>query len=353
MHISKKNCTFAAESCKDMNEQYPTSICVALNYLEDRGWTELIDPRWAPELLEEFRRSGLGWTDEEIVEVVNQVLHGKAEWDSTDRLDLTEDMWPTRQEQINTSIKYNGFSEHTLQLIDNYINDILYGRANIHRFDLQEHAGLCTGGAPLIGAYAVCCYARASFEPGRFSLKCQEAKPTNWEIDAKQEEVLQQWAEAKKLWIPDSEKWITSTFGPKIAQQAEAKVYYRAGDLSVIKERTSIYATLGKALEAIVLHNTLFPETQMKVIGFTRDSDGLFRVVLTQPYVSCERLATKAEIDELAASKGFHDNRDGNGVNYIGKRLYLEDMHPANVFIDSQSGKPICIDCIVKFIKKA
>ncbi len=57
-----------------MNEQYPTAICVALNYLEDRGWTELIDPRWAPELLEEFRRSGLGWTDEEIVEVVNLSL---------------------------------------------------------------------------------------------------------------------------------------------------------------------------------------------------------------------------------------------------------------------------------------
>lgn len=56
----------------------------------------------------------------------------------------------------------------------------------------------------------------------------------------------------------NSEKWITSTFGPKIAQQAEAKVYYRTEDLSVIKERTSIYATLGKALEAIVLHNTLF-----------------------------------------------------------------------------------------------
>ena len=82
MHISQKSSTFAAESCKDMNEQYPTAICVALNYLEDRGWTELIDPHWAPELREEFRRSGLGWTDEEIVEVVNQVLHGKAEWDS-------------------------------------------------------------------------------------------------------------------------------------------------------------------------------------------------------------------------------------------------------------------------------
>lgn len=125
MQISNIFCNFAAQSSKAMDEQYPTAICVALNYLEDRGWTELIDPRWAPQLLEEFRRSGIGWTDEEIVEVVNQVLHGKAEWDSTDRLDLTEDMWPTCQEQINTSITYNGFSEHTLQLIDNYVNDIL------------------------------------------------------------------------------------------------------------------------------------------------------------------------------------------------------------------------------------
>ena len=141
-------------------------------------------------------------------------------------------------------------------------------------------------------------------------------------------------------------------YGPIIAKGAEAKVYYKSGDTSVIKERTSIYATLGKALEAIVLHNALFPETQMTTIGFTRDSDGLFRIILTQPYIGCQRLATKAEIDEMVASKGFHDNGDGNGVNYISDRLHLEDMHPANVFIDPQSGKPICIDCIVKFIKK-
>ena len=52
------------------------------------------------------------------------------------------------------------FSQHTLQIIDKYINDILNGRTNLHQFDLQEHAGLCTAGAPLIGAYAVCHYAR-------------------------------------------------------------------------------------------------------------------------------------------------------------------------------------------------
>ena len=137
-----------------------------------------------------------------------------------------------------------------------------------------------------------------------------------------------------------------------IAQGAEAKVYYKDGDTSVVKVRTSIYATLSRALESIVLHNTLFHETPMNVIGFTRDADGLFRSISTQPYIGCKRLATKEEIDQMVAEKGFKDNLDGRGVNYIGERLHLEDMHPANVFIDMISNTPVCIDCIVKFIRR-
>ena len=135
-----------------------------------------------------------------------------------------------------------------------------------------------------------------------------------------------------------------------IAQGAEAKVYYRDGSPAVLKERASIYSTTQKALDAIALHNALFPETAMHVIGFTRDNDGLFRIIL-KPYVRCLRLATKAEIDALVGAMGFMDNGDGNGVNYISDRLALEDMHPANVFVDEVSEHPICIDCIVKFTK--
>jgi hypothetical protein len=52
----------------------------------------------------------------------------------------------------------------------------------------------------------------------------------------------------------------------------------------------------------------------------------------------------------MVAAKGFRDNWNGEGVNYISDRLALEDMHPANVFIDTITVKPICIDCIVKFV---
>ena len=127
-------------------------------------------------------------------------------------------------------------------------------------------------------------------------------------------------------------------------------VYYKEGDPSVAKERTSIYSTTQKAFDAIVLHNRFFPETAMHVVGFTRDSDELFRIILTQPYVCCQRLATKQEIDEMVFAKGFQENWNGQGINYISDRIALEDMHPANVFIDEVTGNPICIDCIVKFI---
>ena len=277
---------------------------------------------------------------------------------------------------IYAAIAAGGFSEETLQKIDILTNDILYGRKDFIGFTLSEHAGLCKGGAPLIGAAIVVGYARRSLTAGGYVESCQGqgkssaeissldfcrdaacarsteqgSSPANWQIDEEQERLLEEWARAKGLWFEHSESIIEKNFGPMIAQGAEAKVYYKEGDPSVAKERTSIYSTTNKALEAIALHNYLFPETAMRVIGFTRDSDSLLRIVLTQPYIRCQRLATKEEIDAMVAEKGFRDNWQGQGVNYISDRLALEDMHPANVFIDELTGKPTCIDCIVKFV---
>ena len=161
--------------------------------------------------------------------------------------------------------------------------------------------------------------------------------------------MVEQWASAKGVWVPEAEIWLTVNYGTMLAQGTEAKVFARTGDTHVVKLRTSIYATLQRALEAIALHNFLFPETIMRVVGFTRDADGLFRVILTQPYIGCQRLATKAEIDAMVGNKGFRDNGDSTGVNYVSDRLCLEDMHPANVFVEEHSPQPVCIDCIVKF----
>ena len=251
-------------------------------------------------------------------------------------------------ENIYEAIAADGFSEQTLQLIAEQINDIQNGTRDFPRYNLSEHAGLCKAGPIIIGASIVASYATRSLTASS-NAESGQGSPANWQIDELQEQLIEQWAKAARLWVEDSDKILTQNFGPMIAQGAEAKVYYREGDMSVVKERTSIYSTTQKALDAIVLHNFLFPETAMNAIGFTRDSDNLMRIILTQPYVRCLRLATKEEIDAMVFAKGFRDNWSGQGINYISDRMALEDMHPANVFIDEVSGSPICIDCIVKF----
>jgi hypothetical protein len=160
-------------------------------------------------------------------------------------------------EHIYSSIRDNGFSEPTLRLMDNYISNILNGKTDLTQFNQPEHAGLCLAGEMLIGAYIVCNYAQASLAAGA-DAGASQAGPANWEIDEEQENLVQQWAEAKQVWYPNAEADIESEYGSMIAQGAEAKVYYKDGDTSVVKVRTSIYATLSRALESIVLHNTLF-----------------------------------------------------------------------------------------------
>ena len=232
--------------------------------------------------------------------------------------------------------------------IDKITDEILNGTRNLLQFNQPEHAGVCSAGSLLIGALLVCDLARESLGTG-CNATGSKTTPTNWQIDEMQERLLQQWAEAKSVWVPQADEWLKEKYGPIMAQGAEAKVYGRTGDTHVIKLRTSIYATLQRALEAIALHNYLFPETIMRIIGFTRDAEGLFRIILTQPYITCKRLATKEEIEKMVGAKGFHSNHDSTGVNFISSHLHLEDMHPANVFVEDSTDSPICIDCIIKF----
>lgn len=117
--------------------------------------------------------------------------------------------------------------------LDKIISDILNGKRDLPQFNQPEHAGVCTAGPLLVGALLVCYNARESFTAGCNAAESKRAA-INWQIDEEQERQLQQWAEAKNVWFPHSEEWITSTFGPMIAKGAEAKVFYRTGDTSVI-----------------------------------------------------------------------------------------------------------------------
>ena len=68
----------------------PSAISNGLRYLDDRGWSELIDSRWTLDVQEELERSGLGLTEDEIVEVCNVAIVPEPDWDSKERLNITD-----------------------------------------------------------------------------------------------------------------------------------------------------------------------------------------------------------------------------------------------------------------------
>ena len=95
-----------------------------------------------------------------------------------------------RLQYIYEVIAKEGFSDLALQEIDNYTKDIQNGTEDFSRFNLSEHAGLCKGGAHLIGASIVACYATASITAGS-DVESSQGSPANWEIDEKQEQLIE------------------------------------------------------------------------------------------------------------------------------------------------------------------
>jgi hypothetical protein len=94
-----------------------------------------------------------------------------------------------RLEQIYGIIAKEGFTDIALQEINDYIKDIQNGTEDFPRFNLSEHAGLSKGGAPLIGASIIACYAAASLAAS-CKAEGREGGPANWEIDERQEQLI-------------------------------------------------------------------------------------------------------------------------------------------------------------------
>ena len=79
---------------------------------------------------------------------------------------------------IYAAIAAEGFTAETLQIIDNYAKDIQNGREDFFRFNLSEHAGLCKGGSPLIGASIVAATRQQALEQVAMLKAAKEALQT-------------------------------------------------------------------------------------------------------------------------------------------------------------------------------
>ncbi len=116
-------------------------------------------------------------------------------------------------QDIYDNIDADGFAASTLSFIDELTNDIQDGTTNFPRFSQQEHSGICKAGAPLIGASIVASYAARSLAAGGDATGGQRIVPANWQIDALQEQLIEQWAKASRLWVESTDDVLRDGFG--------------------------------------------------------------------------------------------------------------------------------------------
>jgi hypothetical protein len=155
---------------------------------------------------------------------------------------------------------------------------------------------------------------------------------------------IEEWAKAVGVWIDDIDESFTNAFGERIAEGGEAIVYDHGATL-VKTIGLDYFVEPILALDRISLHNAYFPETALTVLGFGRDAEGNFKIVVEQPFIKGNRMSDE-EIAEYMRHMGFELHNPRNWT-YATPEIYLSDMHDENV-IRSDSGNVFVIDCDIR-----
>lgn len=152
-------------------------------------------------------------------------------------------------------------------------------------------------------------------------------------------ESLEKFAKEQGKWADDVDTKLEKKYGGRIGHGSEAWVYRKDKD-TVIKSRSITgYNTVSDALRSIELHNTLFPETAMKVVGFG-NGDGEFSIIIEQPFIE-GAYASQEEIDSFVKER-FNAEKDPSVIgntSYKTDDYLLQDLKPQNVLVRVVNGE--------------
>ena len=249
----------------------------------------------------------------------------------------TTDFWASI-----TSIIDADFTPEGLLSLDSYAADFISGRLVYQRFSPQQQYGCSAGGnanviATLLAGAEDC--ANRTYPPTLSDYQRERQR------GAKQEEAIEKWAKVVGLWTEHVEDQLSQTLGDLIAQGGEAEVYDHGSTL-IKSIGLDYFIQPVFALDRITLHNTFFPETALKVIGFGRNQKGEFKILAEQPFI-CGEPISEPEIEEFMRQMGFELKNPRNWT-YVTPEIYLSDLHDENV-IRSSSGIIFVVDCDIRF----
>ena len=248
---------------------------------------------------------------------------------------FNDDFWASIQQIIS-----DGFSSDGVNLLDQYAEQFIGGHLVYQRFSPQEQHGCAAGGATHVIASLL---AAASFRAS-----CVATPIINFKVEqqcgAAQAACIEQWARKIDCWIDNTTAYLTNLFGEQVAEGGEAHVYYHGATL-LKSIGLDYYIQPILALDRISLHNAFFPETRLVVVGFGRDENNAFQIIVEQPHIVGFPM-TNAEIQNFAESMGF-ELRNARNWTYAMPEIYLSDLHDENV-IQSKEGTIFVLDCDIR-----
>ena len=236
----------------------------------------------------------------------------------------------------------DGFTPEGLRKLDYYAEQFISGRLVYQRFSPQEQHGCAAGGATnviasmLAGAEA----GSDSQNPSALSDYQRERK-----LGAQQESIIEQWAIGVGVWTDSVDEQLPKVLGEQIAEGGEAKVYDHGSTL-IKSIGLDYFIQPIFALDRITLHNTYFPETSLTVLGFGRNSDGEFKIIVEQPFIDGQPVSDE-DIKNYMCQMGFELKNPRNWT-YTTPDIYLSDMHDENVIRSKTTNTIFVVDCDIR-----
>lgn len=233
-----------------------------------------------------------------------------------------------------------GFTADGLQQLDKYAELFISERLVYKRFSPLEQYGCAAGGTTHVIATLL---AGAEIDADSFAPEISDFKRMCQRGEA-QALRIEQWAKAVGVWIDDIEDSLSHVLGEHIAEGGEAMVYDHGATL-IKSIGLDYFVEPALALDRISLHNAYFPETLLTVLGFGRDTEGDFKIIVEQPFIKGSPMSDE-EIATYMQRMGF-ELRNPRNWTYATPEIYLSDMHDENV-IRSENGNVFVIDCDIR-----
>ena len=176
-------------------------------------------------------------------------------------------------DELNQAIWDSGFTTQTLTALTILAQEVNHGATLFERIPQAQQPGLSKGSSILTSAGLIC---RGC--PGTES-EVREIYHTDDLIGEGriQERLVEVWARITGCWYESPDLYLSSLSDIK-DYGTESVVYFDVDNL-VVRKLISLkhYNVLRLALDRIIIHNAVFTDSAMKVLGFGRNEDGQFR----------------------------------------------------------------------------